>query len=94
MLRSRSVQNHVSARESRLVILSVWLLACALLLPLETQAQTPATSTARELSNTFRSVAKQAVPAGQLTLHADRGSMARSCSGRRCEGPGARHDQV
>ena len=63
MLHSRSVQHHVSARESRLVILSVWLLACALLLPAGTQAQTPATSTARELSTAFRSVARQAVPA-------------------------------
>src|SRR5215471_11824259 len=60
---SRSVQNRVSARESRRVMLSAWLLACALLLPLGTQAQTPATSTARELSNAFRSVARQAVPA-------------------------------
>src|SRR5215468_5228078 len=63
MLHSRSVQNHVNARESRLVILSVWLLACALLLPVGIQAQTPATSTARELSTAFRSVARQAVPA-------------------------------
>src|SRR5215831_14758921 len=63
MLHSRSVQNYVSARESRLVILNVWLLACALLLPVGIQAQTPATSTARELSNAFRSVARQAVPA-------------------------------
>jgi serine protease Do len=63
MLHNRSVQNHVSARESRLIILSIWLLACALLLPAGTQAQTPATSTARELSTAFRSVARQAVPA-------------------------------
>jgi len=63
MLQSRSIQNHVWGRESRLVILSIWLLACALLLPVGTQAQTPATSTARELSNAFRSVARQAVPA-------------------------------
>src|SRR5215831_19882743 len=63
MLHSRSVQNYVSARESRLIMLSVWLLACALLLPGGTQAQTPATSTARELSNAFRSVARQTVPA-------------------------------
>jgi len=63
MLYSRSVQNDVSARESRLVMLSVWLLACALLLPAGIQAQTPATSTARELSTAFRSVARQAVPA-------------------------------
>src|SRR5919197_620139 len=63
MLQSRSIQNYVNARESRLVILSVWLLACALLLPVGTQAQTPATSTARELSTAFRSVARQAVPA-------------------------------
>jgi serine protease Do len=63
MLQSRSIQNHVRVRQSRLVILSVWLLACALLLPVGTQAQTPATSTARELSNAFRSVARQAVPA-------------------------------
>ena len=63
MLHSHSVQNHVSARESRLVILSAWLLACALLLPVGTQAQTPATSTARELSAAFRSVARQTVPA-------------------------------
>src|SRR5262245_65910805 len=63
MLHSRSVQNHVCARESRLIILSVWLLACALLLPAGTQAQTPATSTAREWSTAFRSVARQAVPA-------------------------------
>ena len=63
MLHSRSVQNYVSARESRLVILNVWLLACALLLPVGIQAQTPATSTARELSTAFRSVARQAVPA-------------------------------
>src|SRR5262249_30113100 len=63
MLHSRSVQNHVNARESRLVMLSVWLLACALLLPVGIQAQPPATSTARELSTTFRSVARQAVPA-------------------------------
>src|SRR5215468_5190632 len=62
MLYSRSVQNHVSARESRLVMLSIWLLACALLLPVGIQAQTPATSTARELSTAFRSVARQAVP--------------------------------
>lgn len=63
MLQSRSsVQNLVSARESRLAMLSVWLLACALLLPGGTLAQTPATSTARELSNAFRSVARQAVP--------------------------------
>jgi serine protease Do len=34
-----------------------------MLLPVGTQAQTPATSTARELSNAFRSVARQAVPA-------------------------------
>src|SRR5215468_5001580 len=63
MLHSRSVQNHVSARQSRLVMLSIWLLACVLLLPLGTQAQTPATSTARELSSAFRDVARQAVPA-------------------------------
>jgi serine protease Do len=63
MLPSRSVQNDVSARQNRLVILSVWLLACALLLPVGIQAQAPATSTARELSNAFRSVARQAVPA-------------------------------
>jgi serine protease Do len=63
MLPSRSVQNDVSARQSRLAILSVWLLACALLLPVGIQAQAPATSTARELSNAFRSVARQAVPA-------------------------------
>jgi serine protease Do len=62
MLQSRSIQNHVRSRESGLVILSVWLLACALLLPGGTQAQTPAASTARELSNAFRSVARQAVP--------------------------------
>jgi serine protease Do len=62
MFQSRSFQNHVRVRQSRLVILSVWLLACALLLPIGTQAQTPATSTARELSNAFRSVARQAVP--------------------------------
>src|SRR5262245_31158422 len=62
MLQSHSVHNHLSARESRLVILSIWLLACALLLPGGTQAQTPATSTARELSTAFRSVARQAVP--------------------------------
>jgi hypothetical protein len=55
MLQSRSVHNHVSARESRLASLSAWLLACVLLLPVGTQAQTPATSTARELSNAFRS---------------------------------------
>jgi serine protease Do len=63
MFQSRSIQNHVRGRQSKLVILSVWLLACALLLPIGTQAQTPATSTARELSNVFRSVARQAVPA-------------------------------
>jgi serine protease Do len=63
MLQSRSIQNHVRGRQSRLVILNVWLLACALLLPVGTQAQTPSTSTARELSNAFRSVARQAVPA-------------------------------
>jgi serine protease Do len=63
MPHSHSVQNHVSARQSRWVILSVWLLACALLLPVGTQAQTPATSTARELSAAFRSVARQTVPA-------------------------------
>src|SRR5215831_18164972 len=68
MLQNRSVQNHVRARQSRLVMLSVWLLACALLLPIGTQAQTPApttpeTSTARELSSAFRSVARQTVPA-------------------------------
>src|SRR5919197_1959965 len=63
MLQSRSIQNYVNARESRLVMLSVWLLACALLLPVGTQAQTPATSTARELSTAFRSVARQTVPA-------------------------------
>src|SRR5262252_965900 len=62
MLQSRSVHNHLSARESRLVMLSIWLLACALLLPVGIQAQTPATSTARELSTAFRSVARQAVP--------------------------------
>src|SRR5262245_59051610 len=63
MLQSRSsVQNYVSARESRLAMLSVWLLVCALLLPVGTLAQTPATSTARELSNAFRNVARQAVP--------------------------------
>jgi serine protease Do len=63
MLQSRSIQNHIRVRQSRLIILSVWLFACALLLPVGTQAQTPATSTARELSNAFRSVARQAVPA-------------------------------
>jgi serine protease Do len=63
MLQSRNIQNHVRVRESKLAVLSVWLLACALLLPVWTQAQTPATSTARELSNAFRSVARQAVPA-------------------------------
>src|SRR5215510_4292860 len=63
MQHNRSVQNHVNARESRLIILSVWLLACALLFPAGAQAQTPATSTARELSTAFRSVARQAVPA-------------------------------
>src|SRR5262245_1971446 len=63
MLHSRSVQNHISARESRSGLLSAWLLACALLLPVSIQAQTPATSTARELSTAFRSVARQAVPA-------------------------------
>src|SRR5438093_12416916 len=73
MLQSHSVQNHISVRESRLVMLSVWLLACVLLLPLGTQAQTPATSTARELSTAFRSVARQAVAAvvfitGEKTL--------------------------
>lgn len=62
MLQSHSVQNYGSARKSRPIILSVWLLACALLLPVDTRAQTPATSTARELSNAFRSVARQAVP--------------------------------
>jgi len=44
-------------------MVSVWLLACALLLPVGTQAQTPATSAARELSTAFRSVARQTVPA-------------------------------
>src|SRR5262245_41907628 len=63
MRHNRSVQNHVNARESRLIILSVWLLACALLLLAGTQAQTPATSAARELSTAVRSVARQAVPA-------------------------------
>jgi serine protease Do len=63
MLQSRSVQNPGSPRKSGLVILSVWFLACTLLLPGGTQAQTPATSTARELSNAFRSVARQTVPA-------------------------------
>src|SRR4030095_13488336 len=63
MLHSCSVQTHVSARQSGLIILSVWLLACALLFPAGTHAQTPATSTARELSTAFRSVARQAVPA-------------------------------
>src|SRR5215475_7248459 len=63
MLQRRSIQNYVSAKESRLIMLSAWLLACALLLPVGTQAQTPATSTARELSNAFRSVARQTVPA-------------------------------
>jgi serine protease Do len=62
MRHSHRVQSHVSARESRLAILSAWLLTCALLLPVGTQAQTPATSTARELSAAFRSVARQAVP--------------------------------
>src|SRR5215471_2208430 len=62
MLQSHSVHNHLSARESRLVILSIWLLAWALLLPVGIQEQTPATSTARELSTAFRSVAHQAVP--------------------------------
>src|SRR5215470_17075019 len=62
MLQSRSVHNRLNARESRLVILSIWLLAWALLLPVGIQAQTPATSTARELSTAFRSVARQAVP--------------------------------
>jgi serine protease Do len=63
MLHSRSVQTHVSARQRGLIILSAWILACALLLPSGTQAQTPDTSTARELSTAFRSVARQAVPA-------------------------------
>jgi hypothetical protein len=62
MLHSRSVQTQVSARQSGLIMLSAWLLACALLLPAGTQAQTPATSTARELSTAFRSVARQAGP--------------------------------
>ena len=56
-------QSQVSARKSSLVMLSVWLLACTLLLPGGTQAQAPATSTARELSTAFRSVARQTVPA-------------------------------
>jgi serine protease Do len=41
----------------------IWLLACALLLPTSTQAQAPAPTTARELANAFRSVARQAIPA-------------------------------
>src|SRR5262245_38530090 len=63
MLPSCSVQNHARTRESRLAMLSVSLLICLLFLPVGTQAQTPATSTARELSTAFRSVARQAVPA-------------------------------
>src|SRR2546425_404446 len=52
-----------SGRERRLRSIGLWLLACALLLSPETQAQTPSASAARELSNAFRSVARQALPA-------------------------------
>jgi serine protease Do len=58
-----TVQRHTSARGRRLGSVGLWVLACALLLSPGTQAQTPNASAARELSNAFRSVARQALPA-------------------------------
>jgi serine protease Do len=63
MMSLHTVHSQANARQRILVLLSAWLLACMLFLPAVTQAQTSGTSTARELSNAFRSVARQAVPA-------------------------------
>ena len=63
MLSLYTVQSQANARQCLLLLLSAWLLACTLFLPAVPQAQPSGTSTARELSNAFRSVARQAVPA-------------------------------
>jgi serine protease Do len=58
-----TVQKHASARRRRLGSVGLWLLACALLLPTETPAQAPTAAPVRDLSQAFRSVAQQALPA-------------------------------
>ena len=63
MMSLYTVPSRANARQRLLVFLSTWLLACALCLPALTQAQTPGTAAARELSNAFRGVARQVVPA-------------------------------
>lgn len=63
-------QRPTSVRERRLVSVGIWLLACILLLPDMLQAQAAAPTTARELSNTFRNAARQALPAVVfITVH-------------------------
>src|SRR5687768_10827298 len=58
-----NVQRHTSARRCRWGSVGISLLVCALLFPARMQAQAPTPTPERELSNAFRRVAQQAVPA-------------------------------
>jgi S1-C subfamily serine protease len=58
-----SVHRQVSARWRAWIVGGVWLLAWALCLSPEIQAQSPVPPAARELSHAFTSAARQALPA-------------------------------
>ena len=74
-----NVQRHTSARRLSLVSVGIWLLATVLFLPAGTQAQSTAPAPARELSQAFRSAARQALPAVVFITVGTTGASRRAC---------------